>query len=232
MIPVIITARQCVSAARHCVLPIYFIHFAPMREILLATGNPNKAREIREILTGEDRRHPLPVTWRTLSEFPAWLEPIEDGTTFLGNAEIKARYYATCSGLWTIADDSGLVVDALDGAPGVRSARFAGEPSDSQANNALLIQRLTGVPTEQRTARFCCAVVLADAKHVIASAEGTVEGRIVDEPMGRNGFGYDPHFWYEPAGMTTAQMTSEAKHAISHRGQALRRLREQLLRIL
>jgi XTP/dITP diphosphohydrolase len=157
--------------------------------------------------------------------------------------------------LWTIADDSGLVVDALNGEPGVRSARYAGEPKSDAANNALLIRKLAGVSRDRRTARFCCAVVLAGVRNetsrglqpartiecdgipdseplVLASAEGTVEGIIVDEPRGSNGFGYDPHFFVSAHNMTTAQMSSDMKHTISHRGQALRELREKLTAIL
>lgn len=206
-----------------------------MLEILLATGNPGKAREMREILAGAEPRETAadsaaPARWRCLTEFASagWPEPIEDGDTFRANAEIKARHYARLSGLWTVADDSGLVVDALNGEPGVRSARYAGEPKSDQANNRLLVQRLAGVPRERRTARFCCVVVLSDGERVLAWAEGTVEGLIVDEPRGVNGFGYDPHFWVPSAGMTMAEMSPDAKHAISHRGQALRRLRDQL----
>ncbi|MBI4580776.1 MAG: non-canonical purine NTP pyrophosphatase [Planctomycetes bacterium] len=252
-----------------------------MRTILLATGNPGKAREMREILGGAETAGsatgwPAAVEWRCLSEFASegWPEPIEDGETFAANAEIKARHYARLSGLWTIADDSGLVVDALGSEPGVRSARYAGEPKSDGANNALLVSRLAGVPAERRTARFCCAAVLVGAwdgprecgtgkmpvpheesptggmpvpegesltgkmpvpqevpvpqLRVLASAEGAVEGLIVDEPRGANGFGYDPHFWVPAFGMTTAEMSPETKHAISHRGQALRCLREQL----
>jgi XTP/dITP diphosphohydrolase len=214
-----------------------------VREILLATGNPGKAKEMREILEGADAGGS--VRWRELKEFEAagWPEPVEDGATFLANAELKARHYARLSGLWTIADDSGLVVDALGGEPGVRSARYAGEPKSDAANNVLLIRRLTGVPAERRTARFCCAVVLAGvpenggkakegAISVLASAEGAVEGRIIDDARGSNGFGYDPHFLVPAAGTTTAEMAPDAKHAISHRGQALRRLREQVARLL
>lgn len=201
-----------------------------MREILLATGNAKKAQEMQEILRTADPGGV--VRWRLLSEFSGWPEAVENGDTFSANAAIKARHYSVWSGLWTIADDSGLEVDALGGAPGVRSARYAGEPTDDAANNALLISRLTGVPPEKRSARFRCVVALADGQNVLAEADGTVEGRIVDAPRGSNGFGYDPHFWIEGAGMTTAEMDSERKHAISHRGQALRRLREQLLRIL
>lgn len=223
-----------------------------MREILLATANPGKAREMREILAGRapaDRPQAQAVVWRSLNEFVDrhWPEPVEDGETFTANAEIKARHYARLSGLWTIADDSGLVVDALGGEPGVRSARYAGEPRSDRANNAMLVRKLAGVPEEQRTARFCCAVVLAGARargditpdvmaeppiHVLASAEGTVEGRIIDQPRGKHGFGYDPHFWVPRLAKTTAEMTPEVKHAISHRGQALQQLREKLDRLL
>lgn len=202
-----------------------------MREILLATGNPKKGREMREILEGSGDAAGQ-VRWRLLSEFPGWPEPVESGSSFLDNARIKADYYAHLSGLWTIADDSGLEVDALGGEPGVRSARFAGEPANDAANNLLLIRRLAGVPAEQRSARFRCVVVLSDGRVALASAEGTVEGHIVDDPRGSNGFGYDPHFWVDSLGMTTAQMEPAVKHAISHRGQALRRLREQVLRLL
>jgi XTP/dITP diphosphohydrolase len=203
-----------------------------MREILLATGNPGKAREMTEILTGASADVSLQVRWRFLREFAGWPEPIEDGATFLENAAIKARHYAGLSGFWTIADDSGLEVDALGGRPGVRSARYAGEPRSDQANNALLIRHLAGVPEAQRSARFRCAVALADGSQVLASAQGTVEGRIIDEPRGANGFGYDPHFWVESAGMTAAEMPPDQKHAVSHRGQALRGLSKELIRLL
>ncbi|HOA71897.1 MAG TPA: RdgB/HAM1 family non-canonical purine NTP pyrophosphatase [Phycisphaerae bacterium] len=201
-----------------------------MREILLATGNPGKAKEMREILAGDDDT----VVWRHLKEFAdrRWPEPVEDGETFMANAELKARYYARLSGLWTIADDSGLVVDALGGEPGVRSARYAGEPKSDAANNALLVRKLAGVPDEKRTARFCCAVALSDGERVLARAQGVVEGRIIDQPRGTNGFGYDPHFWVPEFGMTTAEMAPEQKHAISHRGQALRLLRDELIALL
>lgn len=197
-----------------------------MREILIATGNAKKGREMIEILGGA--ADALPVRWRTLAEFPNWPPPIEDAETFSGNAAIKAGYYSLQSGLWTIADDSGLEVDALGGEPGVRSARYAGEPCDDAANNRLLIQRLQGVPAQKRSARFRCAVALCDCTQLIARAEGAVEGRIVDVASGANGFGYDPHFFVDAFGMTTAQMPTQQKHAISHRGQALRNLREQL----
>jgi len=201
------------------------------RDILLATNNAKKAREMSEILGADDASAgDAVVRWRLLSEFAdkGWPEPIEDGTTFIANAEIKARHYASLSGLWTLADDSGLEVDTLNGEPGVRSARYAGEPSNDQANNKLLIERLARVPADQRSARFHCAVVLSDGQKVLATAEGFVEGQIVDEARGNNGFGYDPHFWIVSSGMTAAEMSPDQKHAVSHRGQALRRLREKL----
>lgn len=204
-----------------------------VREILIATGNPGKAAEIREILHIDDQNRPLPVRWRALSEFDrTWTEPVEDADAFAGNAEIKARHYARLSGLWTLADDSGLEVDALDGLPGVRSARFAGPDADDAANNALLLERLARVPEQQRTARFRCVAVVCDTDRVLARAEGKVEGRILPAPRGHRGFGYDPLFYYPPLGMTAAEMTPEQKHRISHRGQALRALRDSLCRIL
>jgi len=203
-----------------------------MREILLATGNPDKAREMAEILSEAAPGTSQPVRWRRLSEFEGLPEPVEDGATFLANARIKADHYARLTGLWTIADDSGLEVAALGGEPGVRSARYAGEGAGYQANNALLVHRLAGVPQEKRSARFCCAMVLSDGAKVLASAEGAVEGRIVDQPRGANGFGYDPHFWVDEAGKTMAEMSPHDKHAISHRGQALRRLRVKLSALL
>ncbi len=123
-------------------------------------------------------------------------------------------------------------MDALDGEPGVRSARYAGDEADYQANNRLLLERLRGVPADRRTARFRCAMILTDGQAVLAQAEGTVEGRIGDVPAGGRGFGYDPLFVVPPLGLTMAQLTPEQKHVISHRGQALRRLRDQLAALL
>ena len=202
-----------------------------MREILLATANPDKAREMEEILSAGEAGLP-PIRWRRLAEFPGLPQPLEDGETFLANARLKALHYARHTGLWTIADDSGLEVDALGGDPGVRSARYAGSPASAGANNALLVSKLAGIPAVRRTARFRCAAVLAAPDRVLAAAEGAVEGRIVDQPRGANGFGYDPHFWIEAAGMTAAEMPPDRKHAVSHRGQALRRLRQQIAPLL
>lgn len=203
-----------------------------MREILLATGNPGKAREMQQILIGDDPLLSGQVQWRLLSEYPAWPEPLENGATFLDNAAIKAHYYARMSGIWTLADDSGLEVDALRGAPGVRSARFAGEPKNDQANNTLLLEKLADVPDLERTARFRCAVALSDGKQVLISAQGTVEGRILHTPQGSNGFGYDPLFLVLNRNKAAAEMSPDEKHAVSHRGQALKRLREQLADLL
>lgn len=203
-----------------------------MRDILLATGNPGKAREMREILSASEDAGSEAVRYRSLAEFGTLAEPVENGATFRENAEIKARHYARLTGLWTIADDSGLEVDALSGAPGVHSARYAGSPKDDRANNALLIERLAGVPDDRRSARFKCCMVLTDGQRVLAMAEGAVEGRIVDQPRGSNGFGYDPHFFIDSAGMTAAEMVPADKNAISHRGQALRKLRNQLIALL
>lgn len=199
-----------------------------MREILLGTGNAGKAREMREILGAAAGMEG--IGFRTLDE-PAFRdlpEPIEDGDTFRANAELKARHYARLTGLWTIADDSGLEVDALGGAPGVHSARFAGTPRSDAANNALLVERLQGIPPAKRTARYHCVVVLCDGERILAEADGTVEGEIIDAPRGSNGFGYDPHFHIASAGKTAAEMEPDEKHALSHRGQALRALQARL----
>ena len=127
-----------------------------------------------------------------------------------------------------MADDSGLVVDALNGDPGIRSARYAGTQATDADNNARLIRALSGVPQERRAARFVCAIALADTDGVLAAAQGTVEGRIIDEPRGSNGFGYDPHFFLPQLGRTMAELTLEQKSAISHRGAALRKLRADI----
>ncbi len=210
------------------------------RDILIATANPGKSREIAAVLTAEPAEGALArVRWRSLSEFAGRIDaPAEDGDTFEQNAAIKARYYARFTGLWTLADDSGLEVDALAGAPGVRSARYAGAQAGASrevadgANNRKLIAALSAVPFEKRTARFRCALALADGDRILLTAEGVIEGRIVDDPRGRNGFGYDPHFYLPELGRTTAELAAEHKNRISHRGQALRSLRESLRALL
>ncbi len=197
-----------------------------MLEVLVATGNPGKLREIREITAG------LPLRWRALAEFPHVPEAVEDGDTFAENARRKARHYSRATGLWTLADDSGLEVDALGGAPGVHSARYAGLPRDDRANNRKLIAALAGVPAARRTARFRCAIALADGEHILLETDGRVEGRIIDEPRGANGFGYDPHFLVPELGRTMAELPSAEKNARSHRGAALRAMLRQLEALL
>ena len=183
--------------------------------ILLATTNPGKLREVKAVLAG------LPVRLVGLADFPDMPEPVEDAPTFEGNARIKALYYADQTGVCALADDSGLEVDALDGAPGVHSARYAGVGAGNAANNAKLIEALQSTPQERRTARFRCVVVLARAKEVLAVGRGAIEGVIIDEPRGANGFGYDPHFFVPSLGRTTAELPPEHKNRISHRGRAL-----------
>lgn len=194
--------------------------------ILLATTNQGKLAEVRSLLAD------LPVQLVSLDEFPSMAEPVEDAATFIENAEIKARHYAGLAGCWSLADDSGLEVDALQGRPGVYSARFAGLACDDKANNAKLVQELVATPPDRCTARFRCAVVLAGEDRILATAEGAFEGMIVAEPRGANGFGYDPHFLIPSLGKTAAELTREEKNRISHRGQALRVLREEMETLL
>jgi XTP/dITP diphosphohydrolase len=187
-----------------------------MPEILLATRNPGKLHEIRTMTAGS------PISWRWLVEFPAVADADETGATFAENARLKALHYSSTTGLCTLADDSGLEVDALDGAPGVRSARYAGSPRDDDANNRRLVRALAEVPQERRTARFRCAMAFAREGRVAIESEGCFEGRIIDQPRGHNGFGYDPHFLIPDLGLTAAELPPSEKNARSHRGQALR----------
>jgi XTP/dITP diphosphohydrolase len=229
-----------------------------MRKILVASTNPGKLKELREMLTGD-------IEWVGLSDFPNVGEIKEDGKTFAENARKKAVGYAKATGLWTLADDSGLVVDALNGQPGVKSARFSGflPPSHQDTkgkrikakplitrsderratsdvrriidhkNMAKVLKLLEGVPKEKRTARFMCCLCLASPEKVLIETSGKLEGLIIDKPMGENGFGYDPIFFVPESNKTVAQMNSQGKNAISHRGNAIRSLKhslEQLLR--
>ena len=185
-------------------------------KLILASNNAHKLAEIREILGGCFEEI------RTLREAGIVHETVEDGETFLDNARKKAREIAEISGCCALADDSGLCVDALGGAPGVYSARFAGEHGDDEANNALLLEKLQGV--ENRAAHFTCAVVLAYPDGRELSAEGYFYGEIAHAPAGENGFGYDPLFFLPAYGCTSAQLSPEEKNRISHRGKALRAL--------
>lgn len=190
--------------------------------VLLATQNANKLRELREITVES------PLDCRGLDEFPHLPTAVEDGQSFAENARHKALHYATATGLYTLADDSGLEVDPLDGAPGVQSARYAGVPHDDAANNRKLLAALAGVPLERRTARFRCAMAFARPGEVLRESSGTVAGLIVDEPRGWNGFGYDPLFLIAALGKTVAELPADQKHALSHRGQALRAMLPQI----
>jgi XTP/dITP diphosphohydrolase len=194
-------------------------------KLLLATNNAHKAREIREILEGTF------TEMMTLREAGIDLDVVEDGETFRENAWKKAKETLAVAGDRfdaVLADDSGLCVDALCGAPGVYSARFSGHAHDDAANNAKLTALLHDVPDEKRTARFCCCVALARKGLAPIIVQGEVEGTILHEAHGCNGFGYDPFFYYAPFGKSFAELTEEEKNAVSHRKRALALLREAL----
>ena len=205
---------------------------ADKRKILVATTNPGKIVELQAML-GTDLR------WLSLADFGEIPEIVEDGTTFAENARKKALGYAQATGVWTIADDSGLVVDALDGAPGVKSARFSGD-KEEEADKTLIDHRniikvlelLEGVPQEQRTARFVCRLCLASPGKILLETKGTLEGLIADREVGSQGFGYDPIFFVPHLKKTVAQLTREEKNAISHRGRAIRELKPPLDELL
>lgn len=193
------------------------------KTVVFATGNQNKVREVRQILDGLD------VEVRTMKEMGITSEPEETGETFEENAMIKAAAIADeVKDAIVLADDSGLEIDYLNGEPGIYSARYLGEDTSYEVKNAKLIERLEGVPKEERTARFVCAIacILPDGSRF--TTRGTIEGYIGWEPAGTNGFGYDPIFYVDEYGCSTAQMTAEQKNAISHRGNALRALRMEL----
>jgi len=194
----------------------------PLRpRLLLASANQGKLRELRTILDG------LPVELVGLAEAGLGEPPEveETGDTFLENALLKGRAYAAWSGLAAVADDSGLEVDALGGAPGVRSARYAGQTAGDRANLDKLLAALAGVPRERRTARFRCAAVLVDPAAGEWHAEAAWEGRLLDAPRGSGGFGYDPVFLPDGWELTSAQVDQATKDAASHRGKAFRALR-------
>jgi XTP/dITP diphosphohydrolase len=189
--------------------------------ILLGSSNQGKLREYREILAGLDLELVGPAD---LDPVPA--EPAEDAPTFAENARAKARGYAAASGLQTIADDSGLEVSALRGAPGVRSRRFFGEDASAEERNTKLLALLDGVT--DRSARFVCVTALASPDGHVELFEGEVHGDIAESPRGHGGFGYDPVFVIAGDGRTMAELTSEEKHRISHRGLAGAKLRARL----
>ena len=173
----------------------------------------------------------LPFTIVTIEDYPGLVMPEEDQLTFAGNAGLKAEAVSKFCGEMALADDSGLEVDALGGRPGVYSARYAGEEGNYAANNRLLLQELSGLPSEQRAARFVCAIAITipgDQTYII---EESCPGVIAEELKGEGGFGYDPLFIYEPAGLTFAEMSAEEKNKVSHRGRALKRARDLLGKI-
>jgi XTP/dITP diphosphohydrolase len=194
-----------------------------MKQLVLASGNPGKLRELSAIL-GE-----LGYQLHAQSEFDVD-EVAETGTTFVENAIIKARHAAALTGLPALADDSGIEVDALDGAPGVYSARFSGADADDATNNALLVDKLRDIPPAQRSARYRAVIVLmrhaADPSPLIC--EGSWEGVIQLEPAGDGGFGYDPYFFLPDRGCTSAQLSASEKNRLSHRGAALEELKRKL----
>jgi XTP/dITP diphosphohydrolase len=204
----------------------------PSRPLIVATSNPGKLREFGALLSG------LPFELHSLGELGV-APPEESGASFLENALLKARHAAaaagfggaSAAGIAAIADDSGLEVDALGGAPGIFSARYAGVGADDAANNAKLLSALAGTPPKLRRARYRCALVLvfgpSDAAPLIA--EGVWEGSILESPRGSGGFGYDPYFWLPDLGVTAAQLDPSDKNRLSHRGSAMRALRDQLL---
>lgn len=186
-------------------------------KILLATQNQGKVRELRELIADQE------IEVVSLRDIPDWEEVEEDGETFAENAALKARAGVRKTGLLTLADDSGLEVDALDGAPGVHSARFAGEPKDDERNNAKLLTLMQTVRADKRTARFRCALVIAVPGGEEYLTEGTVEGRILTEGHGSDGFGYDPLFFVPALGRTMAELTLAEKNGLSHRAQAFQK---------
>lgn len=217
-----------------------------IKKILVATTNPGKFAEISAMLDAD-------VQWVSLADFKDITEIKEDGQTFAENARKKALGYAKATGLWTIADDSGLVIDALGGEPGVKSARFSVDSTSSpqgekeknrklldKKNMAKVLKLLKGVPKEERTARFVCCLCLAcpefiegaSPEKILIETQGTLEGFIAESQIGENGFGYDPIFFVPGLNKTVAQLSREEKNKISHRGNAIRKLKPLLNKLL
>jgi XTP/dITP diphosphohydrolase len=193
-----------------------------MSDLLLASQNPGKLNEMRLLVEG------LPFRVLGPRDIGIHDAPDETGQSFLENATIKALAYARLSGRLTVADDSGLSVDALDGAPGLYSSRFGGEGASDRDRNLLLLEKLRGQPFERRGARFTSAVVVARGAELLFQTQQSVEGFIADDMRGESGFGYDPLFFYPPFGKTFGEIPREDKDRVSHRGKAFARLREFL----
>ncbi len=194
-------------------------------DILIGTTNAGKLREVTTVLAN------LPLQFISLASFTTWPKVVEDGKSFEENALKKARTLADFSGYVTLADDSGLEVNVLGGAPGVYSARYGGEEGNDDKNNELLLRELAGVPQDKRDARFVCVIALC-VPQALGGREwlfrGECEGRIAFALKGERGFGYDPLFIYSPMGLTFAELDPETKNQVSHRGKALRKLTEEL----
>jgi XTP/dITP diphosphohydrolase len=200
------------------------------RRIVIATTNPGKMAELSTMLD-------MDLQWLSLSDLPDLKEVPENRATFAENARKKALGYAEQTGLWTIADDSGLMIDALNGSPGVKSARFSGAKDKDRTlidhkNIAKVLELLKNVPAEKRTARFVCCLCLAGPDKVLVETEGKLEGLIAEKEIGTNGFGYDPVFFVPHLNKTVAQLTPDEKNSISHRGNAVRELKPLLRGLL
>lgn len=196
-----------------------------MKKIIFATGNQGKMGEIRSILSDWD------MELQSMKEAGIELDIVEDGSTFEENAGIKAAAVAAQvreEGVVVLADDSGLEIDYLNKEPGIYSARYLGEDTPYKIKNQKILERLEGVPKEKRTARFVCAIAAADKNGEICVIRGTIEGYIGWEPCGANGFGYDPIFYLDEYGCSTAELPEERKNELSHRGKALRAMRQKL----
>lgn len=193
-----------------------------MTEIVFATGNAGKAREVAMMFSDMD------VCVKTLKEADIHADIIEDGKTFMENARIKAQTIARFTDKIVLADDSGLVIDYLNGEPGIYSARYMGEDTSYDIKNANILKRMEDVPTEERTARFICAMAAVMPDGEVIEAEGVMEGIIGTKSAGTNGFGYDPIFYLPEYEASSAEITPEQKNEISHRGKALRKMQEEL----
>jgi len=189
-----------------------------MKEVIIATKNDGKAREFKHIFASRG------IVVRTLLDFPEIPEVEETGTTFEENAILKAEAVSQALNKMVIGDDSGLMVDALEGRPGIYSARYAGEPKNDQNNTDKVLSELQGVPEEKRSARFYCALAVAIPGQETRTVSGSCEGRILEERRGTNGFGYDPVFYVPEKGVAMAELSADEKNSISHRANALKKL--------
>lgn len=197
-----------------------------MKEVIIATKNRGKAKEFVEMF------EPLGYSVKTLLDYPEIEDVEETGTTFEENAVLKAETVSKLLGKVVISDDSGLMVDALEGRPGVYSARYAGEQKNDQENMDKVLKELEGVPLEERTARFCCTLAIANPESGTQTFTGNCEGTILEEKRGEYGFGYDPIFFVAEEGKAMAELPPEKKNSISHRANALKKLKEQLSNVL